>query len=160
MDLERIISTAELSSEGKPGNLKELIKRLEDKESAVRYWAATGCVILKDKAGPALSALTKALDDRSADVRIASAEAVCNLGQVEKGLQILISELKNDNDMIQLHALNVLTELGKRSRPALDAIVELRKGNGGKKYTGRLTDHLIFLLTGVKPPETKKKKKK
>jgi N-sulfoglucosamine sulfohydrolase len=110
--INRIIETAEMASMKNKSNLPELINRLSDAEAAVRYWAVTGCTILGSDAKSAMPNLKNLLKDPVADVRITAAEALCKMGYKQESLNLLVSELKNKNQKIQLHALNVLDELG------------------------------------------------
>jgi hypothetical protein len=121
--MERIIETAEMASIKDIIYLPELIKRLSDNESGVRYWAATGCAIRGEQAVEAMSELTKLLKDPVADVRITAAEALCKMGSKEESLNLLVREIKNDNPRVQLHALNVLDVLEDDTRAVLKDIM-------------------------------------
>ncbi len=121
LPLERIIETADLASTGDITNLNEFIIRLSDEEPAVRYWAATGCAILGKQAKPAQQVLEKHLDDPSASVAVASAEALYYLGETEKPLNTLTRVLENGNEMARVHTVNVLKLMGEDARPALQA---------------------------------------
>ena len=140
--MERIIETAEIASEGDVLKLPVLIERLRDEESCVRYWAATGCVILKEKAKPASTQLRQSLDDPSADVRIAAAEALCNMGQVKKALPVIVRKVGSENSKVALHALNVLEILGEKARPALKVLTSLSK-NSNDSYIIRAANHTL-----------------
>ncbi len=121
--MDRIIETAEIASIKDIKNLQELIKRLSDNEAAVRYWAATGCAILGEKAKTAMPELKKLLKDPVADVRITSAEALCKMGYKKEPLGLLVNEMKNKNPRVQLHALNVLDALEDDAKTVLKDIM-------------------------------------
>ena len=147
LPLDRIIETAELASEGDLANLNELEGRLEDQESAVRYWAATGCVILGEQAQPARAALEKHLADPSPNVAIASAEALYLLGEKEKSLDALTKALSYDQEMARVHAFNVLKLIGEDARPALKAAKELVANSpADNSYDLRAAHYLIEKL--------------
>src|SRR3546814_16725885 len=85
-----------------------LIRRFKDPSPAVRYWAATGCVVLGAEARPARGPLLALLEDPSVSVRIAAVEALYRLEKPaavgntpEKSLETLLktleSALKGDN---------------------------------------------------------------
>ncbi len=114
-----IFETAEMASLGDVGNLPELIERLGNEESVVRFWAATGCAILGTKAKPAVPVLLNMLNDESADVSIAAAEALCSLEETANAIPVLSKHLRNENLKIALHAANVLDALGEKTSPAL-----------------------------------------
>ena len=143
--IERVIETAELATSRDAEKLSELIKRLQDEESSVRYWAATGCLILGDKALSAEAHLAKMLKDDSADVRIVVAEALSLFGRKDIALPVLVAELKNDNAMIALHAANALDSLGKQASTALSAIESVEKETGNK-YLKRALSHTVDQL--------------
>lgn len=121
---EKIISMATAASEENIANLEKLVKGLEDKDAAVRYWAAYGCAMLKDEAMPARERLNKLLKDPSPDVGIAAAEALYYLGETDKSINRLKKALNNKNDKVRLHALNVIRTFGRDAEPLLP---ELKK---------------------------------
>ena len=143
--IERIIETAEIASKREESQLPELIKRLENQESSVRYWAATGCVILGDKAKSAAPVLIKTLDDDSGDVRIAVAEALFLLGQKGPALPVLIAELSNSNSKIALRAANVLDALGKEALTDT-LIIEQVLEKSEDSYVKQVLAHIIGKL--------------
>jgi len=108
---EAIISTAEMASEKNPEDLELLIKGLSHQHPVIRYWSATGCAIQAEKGKRAIPVLKTLLDDPYGNNRITAAEALCKMGDTEQAFQILLEELNNENEMIQLHAVNVLEVL-------------------------------------------------
>ncbi|MFB3787258.1 MAG: sulfatase-like hydrolase/transferase [bacterium] len=120
--MERILETAEGASLGNVQFLPELIKRLNDKDPSVRYWAATGCAVLGPRAEPAATTLKERLDDESGDVRIVAAEALCGLGEYEQAVPALVRQFNHPNAMTALHAANVLEALGPEAVRALPAM--------------------------------------
>ena len=143
--LERIIETAEAASENDPGRLPLLLERLRDKESIVRYWAATGCAALGEKAGSAADQIGRVLSDPCASVRVAAAEAMCRMGRPDQGIPVLIAALKSTNPRLVLHALNVLESLGQQARPALAATAALTS-EGTDPHAARAAEHLAAAL--------------
>ena len=148
LPLDHIIETAELASMGNPANLDQLITWLSDDESAVRYWAATGCVILGKQAEPAHAALEKHLNDPSPSVAIASAEGLYYVGDKKKSVATLTKALQNDQEMARVHALNVLKLIGEDARPALASAKELvaSKDPEDNSYDTRAALRLIEIL--------------
>ena len=114
----RVIETAELASSRNPEAFKTLQKRLKDPEAAVRFWAATGCLILGDKAKSAASSLSRLLEDESGDVRVAAAEAMHQLGEKQTAMEVLMAELEKPNPWVALRAANVLEIIGEEAVPA------------------------------------------
>ena len=148
LPLDYIIETAEVASLEDSAHLDTLVERLDDDESAVRYWAATGCAILGEQAEPARSKLEKHLDDPSPSVAVASAEALYYLGNKEQSVATLTRVLKSDQEMARVHALNVLKLIGEDARPALATTKELvdSKDPEDNSYDTRAALRLIEIL--------------
>ncbi|GHB65373.1 sulfatase-like hydrolase/transferase [Persicitalea jodogahamensis] len=124
-DVKKVIETAEMASMGDPRNLKELTKKLTDGDPVIRYWAATGCTILGNKAQSAKGTLINLLSDPEVTVRIAAAEALTKLGEKEKAVQTLTEALNSDIQMARVQALNVLEQLGPEASKAFPAVKQL-----------------------------------
>jgi len=144
---EAIIETAELASERRAENLPTLVARLRQPHPAVRYWAATGCSILGERAGEAVPVLRKLLRDPAADVRIATADALVRLGDAEQALQVLVREMSSKNPRVQLRAINALDALGERAKPVLKQIMAFPKWRSATdNYVHRAFYHLVEKL--------------
>jgi N-sulfoglucosamine sulfohydrolase len=128
-NLERILETAEWASSRKTAYAGELVKRLRDSDPSVRYWAATGLIVLKVKSGKVI--LTETVKDSEPAVRIAAAEALYYIG--EKGLAIstLTDALLVKNIAARVQALNALSNIGADAAPALDNAKALIKTEPG-----------------------------
>jgi arylsulfatase A-like enzyme len=157
--LERVFDLANLASERRPANLPQLITALEDPSEPVRWWAAQGCAMLREKAAPAATALHKRLDDPSGSVQVAAAEALASIGTTEPALPVLQRWLKRaDSPWIGLQAANVLDRLGENARPALPAmrerlsqIVNPDGGSSSLQYQRRILERIIAVLDGKAP---------
>jgi N-sulfoglucosamine sulfohydrolase len=106
--LERIIEIADMASDGEPAHLPALIAALDDPHPVIRYWAATGCLILAEKAGSAKPRLRARLNDEWADVRVAAAEALAHLGDEAAAVATIAEVLKTGNPHEALAAQNAL----------------------------------------------------
>ncbi|MCF8261864.1 MAG: sulfatase-like hydrolase/transferase [Melioribacteraceae bacterium] len=115
--IEKIIETAEIAGDGDPTNLKLLIPRLDDSDSAVRFWAATGCVILGEKVKSAIPKLKALLNDNSGDVAVTAAEALSLLGESKLSFSVLLEQLRNSNSKVALRSANVFEVLGDKAIP-------------------------------------------
>jgi len=125
--INQVIETAEIASLGEEKYIELMINRLTHQEAAVRYWAAVAFTVLKEQALPAKDLLLARLNDSSADVQIAAAEALSNLGYQKKSLTILMKYIEHGSPMVQLHAANVLEVMGNKAKPVakeLRAIVD------------------------------------
>ena len=134
LPFSQIVETAHLASDGDPKNLNRLTELLQNDESAIRYWAATGLLILKDAAKPVIPLLVKALDDVSADVATVAATALYTLGEKETGINALLKALEHPEDAVRNFALNMLDHTGDNSPKAQKAALALEAD--AKDYKG------------------------
>ncbi|MCF0065254.1 sulfatase-like hydrolase/transferase [Dyadobacter chenwenxiniae] len=128
-ELNKIIETAEIASSRDKSHLKELVKRLGDKDAVVRYWAVIGTIILKNDAMPAKAKLQPLLNDPEVVVRIAAAEALLALGDTDAPVQTLNEALKSESRMARVQALNVLENIGAKAQPAFENVKALLTGD-------------------------------
>jgi len=130
---EKVLQIALLAGDGKAENLPALRKALADPHPVVRYWGAVGCSILGPKCEPATADLRKcAASDPSPANRITAAEALGRAGHKKAAVAAIKKELAAaKEDMVALHAVEALDQLGPESRLAPEEIasVEKRKFN-------------------------------
>lgn len=146
--IDLVIETAELASVADPENLSLLIKRLSHPEAVVRYWAAVGCSILKSQSMPAKAALIARLNDTSADVKIAAAEALSYLNAEEKALAELMLQLTHPSAMVRIHAANVIDAIGRKAKPVAKELQIMVNSMQQLKKEGKLPDE-NYLLTAL-----------
>jgi|CXWL01.1.fsa_nt_gi arylsulfatase A-like enzyme len=120
--LERVLDTA--WRVGQPGETDEFIRRLNDRDPTVRYWAIIGLRIAGPAASGAAASLKQALADESATVRIEAAGIRVVQGDDREALRLLIENLTNDDGHVALHAARTLQMLGEKARPAIPALRE------------------------------------
>ncbi len=89
-----IMEAAEIATLGKVENIETLKMYLKSDESAIRYWGATGLLILGENAKPAIAELKLVLEDKSASVVSVAAEALYNLGEKEIAKKALLKVLE------------------------------------------------------------------
>ena len=114
--LEKLIQLANLASSRDPAALGELTAALADPQPLLRYWAATGCRVLGEAARPARAALKPLLQDDTADVRVAAAEALAMLGDTVPALEALAGVLQSGNLHEALAAQNAVEALWRDGR--------------------------------------------
>lgn len=149
--LGEIMDIAEAASSGSAEHLPLFMQRLTNPDPIQRYWAATGCIILGEKARPAMAALKKALDDPQVAVRIAAAEALYVLGESVVAIKTLQAALKDSNKMARVQALNALEIMEGDARPAFAAIEALTSDKlQDQDYDIRAANHLFQKLNGMK----------
>ncbi|MBI3208841.1 MAG: sulfatase-like hydrolase/transferase [Candidatus Solibacter usitatus] len=126
--MERVLTTAELASSLDTTALPRLVRALDDPDSAVRYWAASGILM---RGGPAVlnavSALRARLEDSGPYVRAVAAEALARFGSeddVRKSLSVLLDLVPapKNGAYVSLWALIVIDDLGPKAAPILDAV--------------------------------------
>lgn len=120
--IERVIDVADLAVSRSAGRLPDLIKALNDEHPVIRYWGAVGCLVLQSNALPAKPQLLTSLDDDSADVRIAAAEALSYMGEAERALDAIESTLEQSNQYEVLAALNSLEFMWRAGHVTLERV--------------------------------------
>ena len=122
---ERILETADLQLQGKAA-IPELLARIKDPDTAVRFWAALGLVATRSSDAQVVSGLKSALQDESISVRVTAAEGLFNLGRYEEGLPVLIEALSHPVPHARVRAAGVLDsqppEASERLRPAVEPL--------------------------------------
>jgi len=147
--IDRLLEAAGPANAMAPANLPKLTALLKADDPAVRWWGAVGLVALGEKAAPAAGALLAALDDRAPNVRIAAADALCNLGRHDKAIPVLAAGLGDPTAFIRLRAMNALDRIGEKARPALPAIRKAATGPKGHvaQYVGRMVQYVSKKLS-------------
>lgn len=120
---------------------EHFIDALSHADSAVRYWSAIGLAVMGNEAAPGKGALRKALTDSSPSVRIAAAEALCNIDLSGEALPILARELKIGNDATVIEAATALFAVGPKAKPVLEEIQTAKKRK--LRYSGSALDHVL-----------------
>lgn len=140
----RLLEAAETLTATEP--VPALLKLLADPDSAVRWWGATGLGVRGQGHAEAETALTAALRDRSANVRVAAADALRRLGQREGVLPVLTAALRDDNPWVRHAAALALDEMGTAAAPAKAALQAARKDSNN--YVVRVVEHTLGVLAG------------
>jgi len=152
--LPRIAAAADLANRRDPALISRLSALLTDDDAAVRYWGAVGlAAIAGDQAARASAAasVATAAGDAAPWVRVAAADALCRLGQVEKGLPTLIAAMQDKNEWVRLQAVNALDRLDQDARPAL-AVLQAALGDSNS-YVVRVAEHALEPF-GMRPAAT------
>ena len=152
--IEKLGAIAAAASAG-PEALPQLVAALQDEDSAIRYWGATGIGnIGEDAKKSAAKPITELLDDESSAVRTAAARALCRMNMPDKALPVLISEMKNGAQWERLHAAIVLDEIDEMARPVIE---EMKEGLNYQKdflsdgkYRVRVTNRALNELNGTR----------
>jgi arylsulfatase A-like enzyme len=121
---------------------RALVQATGHAHPAVRWWGATGLGLCDDPAGiPALHGL---LDDPSAGVIVAAAQALCHHGDVATGLPVLQREITNANYVVGMYAIRGLEQIGAPAAQALPAITAAQQSP--YEFTERIARRLSATL--------------
>ncbi len=130
-----------------PQVIPQYLLALKDEYASVRYWAVIGlhynCKEKPDRK-QAEAMLQKVLKDPAPVVRIAAAHALCDWGQEEKALPVLVDALNCQTDKGRLHAMIALKEIGEKAMPALEQIKAHEKDPDN--YVQRVTGAVLKRL--------------
>ncbi len=127
--IERILEVADRIGRGKK-HIAAFQEALKDPDCAVRYWGANGLAAsatFNRNAEPAIADLREALNDESAPVRYAAAEAMCKLGHEDEAVPVLIEGLEDDDVKNNLHASMILMVIGEKAKAAVPQMKETLK---------------------------------
>jgi hypothetical protein len=113
--LDQIVEIADLASDRNPAHLPALTTALDDPHPVIRYWGATGCLILGQQSAPAKEKLRLLLADEWPDVRVVAAEAIAHLGEPEAAAKAIDKVLTTGNLHEALAAQNALDFLRQAS---------------------------------------------
>ena len=146
VNLEEIVNASEVATLGDPEKIEELLQLLKNNESAIRYWGATGLLILGKQAELAIPDLLGVLNDKSANVVNVAAEALYNLGEKEAAKKALLTVLENPNEFARCHALNVIDCIEENSPEIQKGVINMianAESNTRNKYDMRSAKYLI-----------------
>ncbi|MDA7629982.1 sulfatase-like hydrolase/transferase [Akkermansiaceae bacterium] len=140
---ERLGKMASLASEG-PEASSSLLAGLKDKDSAVRYWAATGIGNIGIESDEAVDSCINLLKtEPSTVVRIATARALLRIKARENiALKELSKALESPEEWSRLHAAIALDEADEQARPAL-ASLKKALTNQPNKYIVRVANKAV-----------------
>lgn len=144
--LRQIMTVAAMAARGEARNALRLAALLKHENAVIRYWAATGLVVLGAAALPAQAALADALaSGASSAVRIAAAEALAAIGDEATALPVLEQAIASNKPIPErLMALNALDALDERAHPVLPAIKAIVDDEND--YVIRAARYLVAVL--------------
>jgi len=143
--IDRIVDVANLAASRDASSLDKLITACNDPNPVIRYWGATGCLILQKKAAPAKEKLKALLKDEWMDVRVVAAEALSYLGETDLALRTMKPIIRGKETFATLAALNALDFMLDAGNVSLDRILELIEGLRFKDVSGRMVDYFQAL---------------
>ena len=123
---------------GESKDIAALRKGLDDDNPAVRYWAATWLGVQKNVGSSKV--LVQATKDSDPAVRVASALALYRLGKGEKGIDVILKTIEDDNWLAGLYAIRALEWSGVRDADAKAAVK--RAEDNSYEFTRRIAKRL------------------
>jgi N-sulfoglucosamine sulfohydrolase len=153
--LQEIILVAEQATNEDPKNLGMLLEWLENDDSALRYWAAEGLLLLGDRVRPHLPEVMKAAHDPSWNVSVLCAEILYRQGEKERALEAYNRVLECDFKMARTDALNSIDRIDGTPEEFLEACVRVIRDkyeqlDMGSDYDARVIQWL-FEKWGIDP---------
>jgi N-sulfoglucosamine sulfohydrolase len=143
--LDRIIEIADLASDRNPAHLPSIQTALDDPNPVIRYWGATGCLILDKQSAPAKKKLLRLLADEWPDVRVVAAEAIAHLGEPEVAATAIAGVLTTGNLYEVLAAENALDFLRQAGLVTLAQAQEMVRNLKFKEPADRIPRYLLEL---------------
>ncbi|HEY5759032.1 MAG TPA: sulfatase-like hydrolase/transferase [Steroidobacter sp.] len=153
--LKRVMQVADSAIRRDPGQAAQFARLLADPNEVIRYWAAQGLLMLKERAAIAKPVLEACLEkDSSPQVRIVAAEALTKLGVPDRSVRYLGEVLSAHPDArVRLQSLNALTFIGEPARAVL-LIIERAIESAGDEYIRSAARYLSFTLRGTYTPSS------
>ena len=133
-----LMKASSLAVLGNREDIKRFTGYLKNQNSAIRYWGATGLLILKNDARPAINELKEASKDKSGAVATLAAEALYGLGEKSTSANAYINILQDtlNYDMTDRNfALNSIDAINMTSEEVIAAVKTLYNEQG-RKATG------------------------
>lgn len=146
VNIKEIIEAAELASFGKVENKQKMVEFLQSNESAIRYWGATGLLLLGEKGKSEIPALKVAINDPSVSVAVVAAESLYKLGEKQEAYKAFIRALKTDREFAQTQAMNSIYLVGDNSQLLKDEVLQTlnrMKTEDRNKYNYRAAMNLV-----------------
>jgi N-sulfoglucosamine sulfohydrolase len=126
-------------------HLASIKAALSHTHPVMRYWAATGCVVLGMQAIEAKEALAPLIRDVSADVRVVAAEALAHMGEIGAAKETLLQVIKTGNPYEGLAAINTLEMMARDSLMTGDELRALLEGTERTDLMERVMDAIKTL---------------
>ena len=155
--ISKLRDAASLSLDG-PKAAAKMIETLHEEDATIRYWACVGLgniarEIPTSQKDEAAIGLQVCLKDKSENVRVAAARALCHMDFAEEALPVLVEVLDDGTQWARVHAANVLDEINAQARPVIAAMKRnkaYRKGLVAEgKYTVRVLNRALNELEGT-----------
>jgi len=141
---DELMKASDLATLGGKNDINAFVRYLKSPNSAIRYWGATGLLILKAEAKPSISALKEAVLDKSGVVATLAAEALYGLGEkkmaIETYVRILNSNTYNSYDKIfAMNSIDAINDISPELLPPVQLLSKLKAND----YIVRNAEYLL-----------------
>lgn len=146
VDMDALVEAANFATTAKKEDLPALKEYLKSENSVIRFWAASGLLILKDEADPAKDALLRLLKDPSLNVRVVAAEALYGLGERQLAIEALSEVILKGDQFSSTYALNAVDCLdieGKLMLPVYQQMMDNYENYHKRNYDVRAVGMLL-----------------
>jgi N-sulfoglucosamine sulfohydrolase len=142
---EEIQQAAFMASGADSSNADLFAQWFDNDDSAIRYWAARGFLLLGEGARPHLDQIRKAALDPAWNVCVTAAETLYLLGEEQSAVEAYKRVLKCDEPMARLHALNSIDQVNGGPELFLEPCLEVPGfyDRPGQQYDVRMTRWLM-----------------
>ncbi|MEN8229977.1 MAG: sulfatase-like hydrolase/transferase [Bacteroidota bacterium] len=145
---DEIMKSAVLATDRDPSNLEILVALMDSDDSAIRYWASQGLLLLGENARPAIREIEKAASDESWNVSVTAAEMLYMLDEKELAMEAYRRVLHSDAKMARTHALNSIDHVNGTPEEFMDDCVAVisekyEQLNMGMDYDARVVKWLL-----------------
>ncbi len=139
--VKKILEAAEMVGRS---NEAELIDRMKDSDSGVRYWAVIGLMQMPELSDAASKELIALLYDPSPSVQVAAAEAICKYSNSSLAVQILGKIVQDDRSWLALQAARSIQLVGEDARPLIPVMYKVLDRNLGEPGNRRKYKNFNF----------------
>lgn len=152
---EKIVAAAEVASGLDSTVVPELVEKMADADSAVRFWGTLGVLMRgQDGTAQASETLIKALADPSPNVRIAAAQSLGAFGDeaaVAKALETLgsLASPQTNGVLTSMAALAAIEALGDKAAPLHASLAQV--SDKGPSPDERFNSYVARLLQNIVP---------
>ena len=154
-DIAAYQPVADMALEGNAGNVTQLAGCLSSNDASIRYWAATGLMMLGSGAAPVENKLLELLDDESHNVRVMAAWTLIKLGKREAA-DSCIKNMLETNSYAMLEILNCIVWMEHDGKPFTDTVAGLKL----TKLNQQLQRYILEGQLSLNPSKKKGKKRK
>jgi hypothetical protein len=150
LPLQSILEAAEKATNPGSGDLVVFKSYLKSDLGPVRYWGATGLMMLGSPAAELIPDLKNLLNDPSADVIAAASEALFELGDIVSCNVGLSKVLQSENPFARLHALNIIESRKINTSEIQNAVIAMAEKAGKltlDNYDHRAAKRLLDVWT-------------